>query len=108
MSDIDTHDDAVEVSVMHHGKPHIFRLPPYATVSDLSEAAMNDLSIPTSNQKFMITPKVGILKPPFQDSNLSVADLLGKKIVLMGSTVEEIQGLDKTIEESSKGRGRGR
>lgn len=108
MSDIDANNDAVEVSVVHHGKPHTFRLPPYATVSDLSEAAMNDLSIPTSNQKFMITPKVGVLKPPFQDSDLSVVDLLGKKIVLIGSTVEEVQSLDKTIEENSKGRGRGR
>jgi hypothetical protein len=41
-------------------------------------------------------------------SDLSIADLLGKKIILIGSTVEEVQGVDKTIEESSKGRGRGR
>jgi hypothetical protein len=86
----------VAITIYHHGKAAQLSFPEAATLSDLSEHLTSALSIPPSNQKFLITPKVGLVKPPFAlDHSLSA--LADKKIVFMGSTPAEISSLQSTI-----------
>ena len=80
--------EVVEITFIHHGTPTTFEFPPESTVADLSNRISNELSIPATNQKFMITPKVGILKPPFADPP-QLRTLQSRKIVLLASTPAE-------------------
>ncbi len=74
----------VQLTIHHRGQPVTFGLPHDGTITDLVERVEEVLSIPAANQKFMVTPKVGMLKPPFQDFLPSLQFLTGKKIVLLG------------------------
>ena len=87
-----TSAELVETTFVHHGTPHTFNFPLESTIADLSNRISNELSIPTSNQKFMITPKLGILKPPFADT-LLLSTLKSKKIVLLAPTPAELASL---------------
>ncbi|KAF7898947.1 uncharacterized protein EAF01_008160 [Botrytis porri] len=78
----------VSITITHHGKPHIFSLPPTATITDLSDSISASLSIPPRNQKLMVS-KLGLLKLPFKDPSLPITSLSDKKITLMGSTIAE-------------------
>ena len=91
----------VTLNLTHHGKPHTFSFPPAATISDLSHAVAEELSIPTQNQKFMI-PKLGLLKPPFKDSSLSLSTIANKKITLMGSTAAEASSIAQASDAVSR------
>jgi hypothetical protein len=86
----------IQLTIHHHGKPMQLSLPVDGTLTTLSEHVANELSIPPANQKFMITPKLGLLKPPFATDH-SLSSLSGKKVVLMGSTTTEIASLSKSI-----------
>lgn len=99
-------DDDVEVeptlkfTVHLHGKS--IELPfyhPDATIQDLSDTVAETLRIPPANQKFHITPKTGLIKPPFKDPEMLLQSLEGKKITLMGATTAEIEELDSDIQE---------
>ncbi|KAK0946485.1 hypothetical protein LTR29_001953 [Friedmanniomyces endolithicus] len=88
----------IKLTVQLHNKP--VELPFYhadATIQDLSDTVAEDLHIPPSNQKFLITPKTGLLKPPFKDPSLPLQTLLDKKIVLMGATSTEVQDLESDL-----------
>jgi hypothetical protein len=88
------------ITVLLHGKP--VDLPFHeenATIQDLSDQVAEDLHIPPANQKFLITPKTGLLKPPFKDPTLSLRQLQEKKIVLMGATTAEVEELESDISE---------
>src|SRR5690349_16867827 len=81
----------VTITIHHHGKPTEISLPEGSTLSDLSEHLSAHLSILPSHQKFMITPKIGLLKPPFSTkTNHPLSTLADKKIVFLGSTTAEI------------------
>ncbi|KAJ4348762.1 uncharacterized protein N0V89_010140 [Didymosphaeria variabile] len=80
----------IELTLTHHGKPITLTFAQDATVVDLSERVASELSIPPSNQKYLVSPKIGLLKPPFKDPTLPLSSLQGKKINLMGSTTSEI------------------
>ncbi|KAK3067663.1 hypothetical protein LTR53_015334 [Teratosphaeriaceae sp. CCFEE 6253] len=104
ISDYD--DDEVEreavlqLTLQLHSKP--VTIPFYhadATIQDLSDVVAEELHIPPANQKFLITPKTGLLKPPFKDPALALQSLVEKKIVLMGATSAEVQELESDIEE---------
>ena len=82
----------VETTFVHHGTPHTFNFPPDSTIADLSNRISHELSIPATNQKFIITPKLGILKPPFADT-LLLSTLKSKKIVLLAPTPAELASL---------------
>jgi hypothetical protein len=91
---------AFSLTVHLHGNP--VSLPFYAsdaTIQDLSDAVAEELHIPPSNQKFHITPKTGLLKPPFMDPNLALSSLTEKKVVLMGATTAEVEELESDIQE---------
>lgn len=86
------------LTVRLHGKP--IELPfdeEDATIQDLSDTVAEDLSIPPTNQKFLITPKTGLLRPPFKDPDLRLRTLRDKKIVLMGATTAEVEELESEI-----------
>ncbi|KAI9840918.1 MAG: hypothetical protein M1838_003854 [Thelocarpon superellum] len=85
-------DEDIQLTIHHHGTTHILPFPRDATLVDLSSTVTTNLSIPQSNQKFMITPKPGLLKPPFP--TLPLSTLTSKKILLLGSTATEIASIN--------------
>jgi len=89
-------DSNIELTILHHGKPRTYTFPHNATTTDLSATISSSLSIPPTHQKYLITPKTGLLKPPFTTSPLPLSTLLSKKITLLGSTPSEIHTLDTT------------
>ncbi|KAI4120555.1 MAG: hypothetical protein LQ338_006932 [Usnochroma carphineum] len=96
----------ISITFHHHGTSHTFEFPPDATISDLSSQIFTSLSIPQANQKFMITPKLGVLKYPFPDSTLPLSSLLNKKIVLLAPLPSELSSLSSASAASSKSRQR--
>ncbi|EMC96299.1 hypothetical protein BAUCODRAFT_470002 [Baudoinia panamericana UAMH 10762] len=93
-SDSEPEEPALTLTIHLHNKP--IDLPfyhPDATIQDLSDTVAETLHIPPANQKFLITPKTGLLKPPFKDPSLPLQTLLDKKIVLMGATTTEVSEL---------------
>ena len=84
--------EVIETTFVYHGTPHTFNFHPNSTVADLSTRISSELFIPTTNQKFLITPKLGILKPPFAQSP-PLSALKSKKIVLLASTPAELASL---------------
>jgi predicted metal-dependent hydrolase len=102
---IDAHVDADSdlepifyLTLQHHNKP--LQIPIYhdaSTIQDLSDIIAETLHIPPAHQKLLITPKTGLLKPPFKDASLLLSTLRDKKIVLMGATTAEIDELASDI-----------
>jgi len=93
--------EIVSITITYHGAPHTFSFPSFATIADLSESVASELSVPTSNQKFMIS-KIGLLKPPFKDPTIPLNTLLDKKISLLGSTAAEVSSIIKSASEATK------
>ena len=100
-SDVDEAPEAVfKVIVQLHNKP--VEVPLFsedATIQDLSDSVAEDLQIPPSHQKFLVTPKTGLLKPPFKDPSLLVRSIQDRKIVLMGATTAEVEELESDVSE---------
>lgn len=87
-----TSAETAEITFTHHGTPHTYNFSNESTIADLSNRIHDELSIPQTNQKFMITPKLGIIKPPFLDP-LSLSTLKSKKIVLLAPTPAQLAAL---------------
>ncbi|KAI4290712.1 MAG: hypothetical protein L6R35_000019 [Caloplaca aegaea] len=85
----------ITLTIHHHSDRHTFAFPPEATISNLAEHIFSSLSIPQANQKFMITPRLGLLKFPFQDPLMPLTSLLNKKIVLLAPLPSELSALSK-------------
>ncbi|CAN9369128.1 unnamed protein product [Alternaria alternata] len=96
-----TSGDDIEITLSHHGKAIVLPFAQDATISDLSERVATDLSIPSSNQKFLVGGKIGLQKPPFKNPSLPLTELVSKKITLMGSTSEAVSSLNNTITAAS-------
>lgn len=90
-----------ELTLHHHGTPHTFSFLFGATIEDLSDEVANSLSVPASNQKFMIS-KLGTLKPPFKDPELPISSIADKKITLIGSTVAEANSIPEAAHTASR------
>ena len=87
------------IKVLLHGKPiDLSFYTEDATILDLSDSVAEELHIPPANQKFLITPKTGLLRPPFKDATLQLRTLQEKKIVLMGATSTEVKELDIALD----------
>lgn len=96
-----------QLTIHHHGKPYTLSLPSKfdtCTISDLSILISSnpDLQIPTENQKLLISPAPGLLKPPF-----STTETLGTmlplasprfKIILLGTKSEQITQFNESLE----------
>ena len=102
-----TSGDDIEITLTHHGKPIAFSFAQHGTISDLSERIASELSIPPSNQKFLVGGKIGLQKPPFKDALLPLTELSAKKITLMGSTTAQVSSLNTTISAASAPRRQG-
>lgn len=89
--------DALNITIQFHGRPVFLVLSTDATVSDLSAAVHEDLDIPPSNQKFLVSPKPGLLRPPFKDPNLRLDTITKAKITLLGTTAAEVADIDATV-----------
>ncbi|KAL8827561.1 MAG: hypothetical protein Q9191_003112 [Dirinaria sp. TL-2023a] len=85
----------------HHGQKHTLTFADSETITDLSDRIFADLGIPPENQKFMITPKFGVLKHPFPNPSLSLTNLQNKKIILLAPLPSDISSL---LEASSQSR----
>ncbi|KAI4211941.1 MAG: hypothetical protein LQ351_005281 [Letrouitia transgressa] len=97
-------EDQISVTFLHHGTSHTFSFPSASTIADLSSQIQADLSIPPDHQKFMITPKIGILKTPFPDPMLPLSSLTTKKIVLLAPLPSELKSLSNASATSSRPR----
>ncbi|KAK6080518.1 Ubiquitin and WLM domain-containing metalloprotease [Seiridium cupressi] len=83
----------ISVTLSHQNNSHALELAQDATITDLATAVETQLFIPISNQKYIL-PKLGLLKAPFKDPNLSIAQLDNSKpIKLMGTTASEVASL---------------
>lgn len=99
----DSEDDedlpiAFHLTLHHHNRPiSIPFLSPTSTLQDLSDAVAEDLHVPARHQKFLITPKTGLLKYPFPPHEAERAIKpwadAGKKIVLLGATTAEVEDI---------------
>lgn len=105
-SSMEASTSTIELTIHHRGSPQTYTFLPTATISDLSTQVADELSIPPPNQKFLITPKLGLLRPPFPDPTLPLSALTGKKIVLMGSTPAEISTLSSAASAAPRARAR--
>jgi len=89
-----------KITVLLHSKPvDLSFYTEDATIQDLSDSVAEELRIPPANQKFLITPKTGLLRPPFKDPTLQLRTLQEKKIVLMGATTAQVEELESEIAE---------
>ncbi|KAF2878380.1 zinc metallo protein-like proteinase [Massariosphaeria phaeospora] len=98
---------SLHLTLTHHGRPITLAFSDDATLADLSEKVSTDLSVPPSNQKFLITPKLGLQKPPFKDPTIPLVNLVSKKVNLMGSTTEEVSSLNASISAAAAPRRQG-
>jgi len=91
----------MDLTLHFHGQPTSLQIPRHTTISNLSAAIQDSLSIEQSKQKIMISPKPGMLKYPFPDTPLE--DVIGPrtKITLFGSTNKEISDLNSSIQKVS-------
>lgn len=90
-------DDSIHLTLRFHNHPLTLSFPPDATITDLSEIVSRDLSIPPSNQKFLVASKPGLLRPPFKDATLPLSTLSASKITLLGSTAQQVADIDAAI-----------
>ena len=88
-------DAELAITFTHHGATHTFSFIHDATIQDLSSRVETELSIPAAHQKYMVTPKLGILKPPFSDPSYPLRSLKPKKIVLLAPTASDISSLSR-------------
>lgn len=87
----------IHLTIHHRGHPHTLAFPAAATLTDLSASLASTLSIPAPNQKLLIAPKPGLLRPPFPDPHLALSTLTARKITLLGSTPSEVSALSSAV-----------
>jgi WLM domain len=102
-SDDELQSDAsfMDLTIHFHGQPTTLQVPRQTTISNLSTAIQDSLSIEQSKQKIMISPKPGMLKYPFPDTLLEEVVGPRTKITLFGSTNKEITDLNNSISKVS-------
>lgn len=66
------------------------------TLGNLIGQVEDTLQIPMENQKYMVTPKIGTLKYPF-DLDMDLEELRGKKIILFGTSEMEVEALKDKV-----------
>ncbi|KAI4793551.1 WLM-domain-containing protein [Aureobasidium sp. EXF-8845] len=95
---LEDEQDSLALTVQYHGQPITLTLSTEATIEDLSTLVAEDLQISPSNQKFLVSPKPGLLRPPFKDPTLRLDSLPQKaKITLLGSTTQEVADVETAI-----------
>ena len=95
-----TANQSIDITFAHHGKSYTCTFTGNATVTDLADKIHTDFSIPPINQKFMVSPKIGVIKYPFPDPSLRLLNLQNKKIVLLAPLPSELSSLSKASSQS--------
>ena len=88
-------DQDLHVTFTHHGSVFTWDFQQDATVQDLSSRVNSEMSIPPTHQKFMVTPKLGILKPPFANPTLPLKNLVSKKVTLLAPTASQLSSISR-------------
>ena len=97
-------EEYIQLTIKHGGKTHAYDFPTSATLSDLSDRVSGELSIPPANQKFIISPKPGMIKGPVHETahaSLPLSTITSRKISLLGSTPAQIASIDEAIASAS-------
>lgn len=87
----------IDIQIHFHGTKFTLQAPQNITIAQLSTSLAELLSIEPEKQKLMITPKPGILKAPFPDTQIVAVNTPKTKITLLGSTQKEISDLNASI-----------
>jgi len=94
----------VTINVHHHGRSIELTLPEDSSLAELSDFAAESLSVPISNQKWLITPKPGVIKPPFTNKDgfaIPLNSMSEKaKWTLMGASTQEVADIDKAAKQA--------
>ncbi|KAL1997402.1 hypothetical protein VTN49DRAFT_842 [Thermomyces lanuginosus] len=94
-------EEPLSLTIHHRGTSHTILVDRAATPTDLAIAVAEQLHIPPENQKYLISPKPGMLKPPFsstdQLTSLLPAEGAKTKITLLGTSTQEIDALNESI-----------
>ncbi|KAM0330594.1 hypothetical protein ACHAQA_003543 [Verticillium albo-atrum] len=89
--DTDQAPSDISITITHRTIPYTFAFDPSATITDLSDAIAEQMSIPPTNQKFLI-PKHGLQKHPFAKP-LPLISLQSAKIQLLAPPPDELAAL---------------
>ncbi|KAK7534008.1 WLM domain-containing protein [Phyllosticta citribraziliensis] len=93
--------DSIALTLTHHGTKYTLHFAPRATLSDLSSAISTHPSfqLPPTHQKLLISPKPGLVKPPFSaaHASLPLASLVSRKIQLLGHAPAAIAALQHAV-----------
>ncbi|EEP78777.1 conserved hypothetical protein [Uncinocarpus reesii 1704] len=97
-------DETISLPIHHRGEARTLSLTSSSTLQDLSSLITQIFDIPPENQKLLISPKPGLLKPPFPPTPLSSLALSSPrfKIALLGSTSSELTSLNKPVSEKER------
>ena len=86
----------VTVSFTHHGTSHSFEFAPSSTINDLSLRIESELHISAPQQKFMLKPKLEILKPPFDTPNATpLRNIASRSITLLAPTAADLASVSR-------------
>lgn len=91
------------ITIHHKGLSYDYQFAADATLSDLSSRVSQVLHIPSTHQKFLISPRPGLVKSPFDKPELTtllLSSVSARKITLLGSTPAEVDSLNKASHDS--------
>ncbi|KAF4553972.1 WLM domain-containing protein 1 [Elsinoe fawcettii] len=90
-------EDLIDLTIHYHKEPITLSLPSTSTIADLSALITTDFDIPPTSQKLLISPKPGLLRPPFKDPTLLLSSLIDRKITLLGTPSSSVDELNTTL-----------
>ncbi|KAF2221471.1 WLM domain-containing protein [Elsinoe ampelina] len=96
-ADLPQSEDLISLTIHYHKEPITLSLPSTSTIADLSALITIDFDIPPTSQKLLISPKPGLLRPPFKDPNLLLSTLTTQKITLLGTPTSSVEALNTTL-----------
>lgn len=97
----DCEGDWITITISHRQSTCGFKFPPEATVTALFDEIEAVLDIPAANQKILV-PKGPLLKSPPKDPSMSLTELQGKTLKLMGSASSEVQAVQNMCEKVAR------
>lgn len=93
--------ECVTINISHRKQNYHFQFNDDATITDLFDEIEASLDVPVSNQKILV-PKGSMLKAPFKDPDMSLQDLQGKTLTLMGCPSTEVKAVQSMCERVQK------
>ncbi|KAI9672117.1 MAG: hypothetical protein M1831_001930 [Alyxoria varia] len=100
----DTNEPTVTLTFKHKGKSQAVAVPQSWNMSQLAPFVEKHLDIPVANQKLLVSQPIGLVKPGLDKSSRTVTDLVGKSIMLIGSSSKAISNLKRADAKTKKER----